>query len=190
MRDLPIHWRLLIIAAACLGFLALDLLKPRGQRKRWREYLFLIGSGVATALFGAVVDSVTSTISPEYFLLGKGLATTSWSEVSLFGLQAGFGPGIIGGAVLLFANPHPQHALRLFRTLSIPLGGALLGGVVAGLLYHQFPLFVHPAVSGLLARPPAIAFTTVWVIHLGIYVGGLAGLVWAVVRLRCDRARG
>lgn len=187
MTDLPIHWRLLIFAAVCLGFLALDLLEPRGRRRRWREYLFLIGSGVATALFGAEVDSATSTISPEYFLLGKGLATTSWSEVSLFGLQAGFGPGIIGGAVLLFANPHPQHALRLFRGLSIPLSGALLGGVVAGLLYHRFPLFIHPSVSELLARPPAIAFTTVWVIHLGVYAGGLAGLIGAVIRIRSPR---
>lgn len=188
MADIPLYWRLLILAAACLTFLLFDLVKPRGQRSRWREYLFLLGAGLGTGLLGVVVDCVTSTISPEYFLLGKGLSTTSWIEIAAFGLQAGFGPGIAAGALMLYANPEPQQALRLFRFLAAPLGLAFLVGSLAGLACHALPLFRHPGLEGALTDNRAAAFTRVWVIHLGVYAGGVAGLMWMIFRIRRAKA--
>src|ERR1041384_40139 len=68
---------MLRIAAGVLifGVLALrDWRRHGNQATRWKEYLFLLGAVIAALIYGAINDQVTVTISPEYFLYGKGLA--------------------------------------------------------------------------------------------------------------------
>lgn len=186
MDSIPFVWRLAILALAVAGFLALDLLKAPGERHRWREYLFLAGCGAMTALFGMLVDAVTSRISADYFVLGKGIGAGPGfaGRVAQLGAGAGLGAGLVGGGIVLLANRFPADTFRLFRLMWLPLVPAAMCGALAGLSLWLWPWYVHPAAAELLPAPAAHRFTVVWFVHLGVYGGGALGLVPLVRRAR------
>lgn len=51
-----------------------DLARNHSNATRHREYGFILLAGVVAALVGFVNDLITSSISPEFFVYGKGLA--------------------------------------------------------------------------------------------------------------------
>lgn len=98
----------------------------------------------------------------------------------------------IGLAILVANNPKtgvPQLAYReLSRLLSIPLAssaGFAVGGAVAGLMFA--PAVV--AILGLdyLGLEDPRAFVVVYGIHAGTYLGGVSGVVVAVVLVKKKR---
>ncbi len=98
-----------------------------------------------SSFIGAVNDLITSSISPEYFTLGKGLdeGPDLRLRAGLFGLQVGFSAGVIGGAVCLFASRRkssrsPVRFSRLFQLLWMPVTGAIFCGVALPLAFSQF----------------------------------------------------
>ncbi|WP_437762671.1 hypothetical protein WMF27_45055 [Sorangium sp. So ce281] len=55
---------------------------PPVSPSRLREYLAILAGALAAGACGALFDQVTATISPEYFLDGKGLAASSLPTLS------------------------------------------------------------------------------------------------------------
>ena len=72
---------------------------------RTREYGFLLYAGLLAVVYALVHDQVTVTLSPEYFVYGKGLDPASLRlDVAWLAVRAGASVGLVGGAALLVAN--------------------------------------------------------------------------------------
>lgn len=76
---------------------ALDLYRKGREATKFREYGFVLLAGAIGAAAGLVNDLITSSISPDYFILGKGLEDGPGfrMQVAIFGL-------IVGLAAMLF----------------------------------------------------------------------------------------
>jgi hypothetical protein len=161
-----------------------DLYKKRGEATKFREYGFILITGALGAFIGAMNDLITSSISPEYFTLGKGLdeGPDLRLQAGLFGLQVGFSAGVIGGAVCLFVTRRKSSLpavrfSRLFQLLWMPVTGAILCGVALPLAFSQFDLAKFSVqLSTLLDAEGISRFRKVWWIHLGLYAGMIVGL--------------
>ena len=74
---------------------------------RAKEYAFLLYAMLVAAAYAVAHDHLTATISPEYFLYGKGLAQDPrpfrWAITPL-AVRASLAVGLFGGAALLLAN--------------------------------------------------------------------------------------
>jgi uncharacterized membrane protein YfcA len=77
MYDIVPYWfRVALLLFLMSVVAAIDWGRNRQGATRWKEYGFVIVSGVVGALFGLLNDLITSSISPEYFLFGKGALLT------------------------------------------------------------------------------------------------------------------
>lgn len=190
---------------ACLAIV--DIRRNGREARRWREYLLLIGCVGVALLYGIINDQLTVTISPEYFLYGKGVAESlgtdtpseaamRWEAVKV-GMKATWSAGLIIGVVLLFAN-NPKKDLpplpfgKVYRLLPLMLivpavCATILGviGYLGGLtwLSDDFPMLLRDN----LWRP--YRFMAVYGMHLGGYIGGALAAVIAAVLIRRARKR-
>lgn len=181
--EVPLGWRLVALVLFASVVIGVDAVRGRG---RWREYLVLFIGTAIGAGFGVLVDAVTSSISPEYFSYGKGIADGDGfrGRVLALGAQAGVSAGVIVTGVLLVANRDPRAVFSVLRFVALPLGAALAGGVVFGTIQSVWGVVtVDEPVSDI------DAFATVWVAHMGVYAGALCGLVVAAIRVRAHSAR-
>ncbi len=150
---------------------------------RWRASLLIVTLSAIGALLGGVIDVLTSSISPAYFAIGKGLGWSSdltWRACGL-GLQAGAAAGVVVGAVLAYVNYRatgPSLPLaRMHRFALIPVAAALMGGVALGVLAaYVSPGVLVDLVRDRLPEGDEAAFVTVWCAHIGLYAGALLGL--------------
>jgi hypothetical protein len=191
------------IGAAILAVLALvDVCRHGRAARRWREYLVLIFAAAAGATYGGLCDLLTSRISWEYFYFGKGLYLVLGSQVppsawplagraGLVGIRSAWSAGLLAGAILLLANqPSTSRRslplvgiCRLFSRIAlVAVIGAALGGLAGrlGLLNWTSDDFRALAEANMF-RPAR--FMTTYGIHLGSYLGGLAGTVLAVTNV-------
>jgi len=140
-------------------------------------------------------DALTSHLSPDYFLYGKGIAAGPdfFKNVLFLGFQMGFGAGLIAGAFYLVANnSKPGRPALPYRQLVnfivCPLAAALLLAVAmgissAGLAKSEGDTQLADAITG----PRAIWFWRVWYIHLGLYVGLALGTLGGIYCIRHAR---
>ena len=156
----------------------------RGRRaNRWREYSVVVLGGVVGAGIGVLIDLVTSSISPEYFVLGKGLEDGPGlqREILRLGMHAGFCAGVVStGALLIAAGrsslARPGSLARCVRaSLSVAVS-SLIGASSLGLLSW---MGLSTVVS--IDDP---RFTLVWMIHLGAYAGFLLQTFVVIRRAR------
>lgn len=172
-----------------------DRLRNGRAATRWREYLFLAAHGAIGALAAVGIDLVTSTISPEYFILGKGAreGAAFRGDVVAVGIEAGFGAGCLVAGTLLFAGgpllaPGAPTWAQLHRdcriVLAIALGGAAVIGAAAASLAAPLPFECDLQLQADAQR----RFDTVWWTHLGAYAGALAGLAARAMAIRRSRA--
>lgn len=178
--------RMLHVALAIVVLVAMGAGSSRCRAGAWREYRLLVLAGCAGAAAGVAIGQVTSRISPAYYEFAKRVpdpAPTSAPMLEL-GMQAGFGLGVVGAAVLLAVRPSIAASLRLgavshLRLVDPPIGAALLGAAtllaVAPLLG---PSWLPDGAEHLVPRVEREAFFNVWMCHIGAYVGALAGLLW------------
>jgi hypothetical protein len=106
---------------------AFDLAKRGKAATRWREYLFLLAVVAAAVLYGIINDNLAVSISPEYFVYGKGIGPSGslrW-EACKVGMKAAFSAGLIIGATMLIAN-NPRRGRRQLRYEKL---FALLSGI-------------------------------------------------------------
>jgi len=167
----------------------------RAAATRWKEYSFLLAAALIGALFGLANDTLTSSLSPEYFIYGKGIAQGPQfrTNVLALGFQAGFGAALVAAACFLFAN-NPKAGLPqlAYRQLTLfifqPMAAAAFLAIVLGV---SSAWFIHPSPNSSVAEisgpAAAVWFLRVWCIHLGLYLGLLLGTTFACIAIR--RAR-
>jgi hypothetical protein len=165
------------------------------MRARLKEYGFLLLAGCFGAAFAVMNDLITSWISPEYFVVGKGLEAGDGflARVVWLAVKAGFAAGAGGGAIALYTNnPKPGSPSLPFMSLLVqvwkPIVCAALTGIGLGAAAH-FASLPSP-LSGLsivMAVDDARWFTVVWYVHLGLYVGLAIGVMLVVVAIRRKR---
>ena len=180
---------------ATLGIL--DLIKNPQNPKRLKEYGFLFSIVGITMLYGLLHDYITSTISPDYFVLGKGIenATEGFNkDVAILALKATWSAGLaIGVAFLLANNPSkvkPQLKYKtLYQLLIYPLLLSVSAAIVLGIIFNLVVLNFSSPENDLLSPQSYKLFMTVWGIHIGSYAGGLLGIIVGIVRIRILRAR-
>lgn len=163
----------------------------RGRESvRWRASILIVGLGAIGSLVGLSIDLCTSTISPAYFAVGKGLG---WGDgLTLracgLGLQAGASAGVVAGAVLAYLNYRTGFpSLPLARVIwlgRLPVSAAVPCGVLLGacIALHP-PGLLLDSVSPRLQAGQAHAFIVVWATHAGVYFGAIVGLAVAASRL-------
>jgi hypothetical protein len=172
-----------------------DWVKHPEDPKRAKEYLFLLFSMVCAIAYGVVHDQITATISPEYFLVGKGLADDPrpfrWA-VTVLAIHASYGVGLVAGALLLIANnPSPARPQLAYRELAplavLPLALAAGLAVAGGFADQGDPFHLATKLKGVVSPARTGRFLLVWGVHAGSYAGAVLGLAWAVWLVRAKR---
>jgi hypothetical protein len=159
------------------------------------RYGFIAYTAIVSMAYAVAHDQLTATISPEYFLLWKGLAgdpTPFRFAVTLVAMRASVGVGLLAGMVLLLANEglgRSDGAVRvtygsLLRASLVPLIGATVCAASFGVTNSVLGLGGATIRETVEVAPQRLqAFLTVWAIHIGSYVGALVGLATAAVRV-------
>jgi hypothetical protein len=183
--------RVLLLLALMSAVVLIDFARNRANASKHKEYAFVLFAGIVGGLVGFVNDVVTSGISPDYFVFGKGLAAGENLRLAAgwYGLKAGFAAGIVGGAVCLFASVKKSGSTaelrRLAGTIWMPLTGAVLLGLMLPVIAGESdPGHLAAKLDGLLNGEQISRFRHVWWIHIGLYSGMTIGLVAMIVRHR------
>ena len=198
---MPDHFSFSYRVALLLGLMLVvslvDYYRNRSRAVKFREYGFIIITGAVGGVVGAVNDLITSSISPEYFTLGKGLEEIPdlRLQAGLFGMRVGFSAGIIAGAVCLYASrrksTHPPVGFScLLRLLWMPVAGAILCGFALPLGFSKFdPARFSAQLDSLLSAERISLFRQVWWTHVGLYAGMAIGLSAMILRAGKERRR-
>jgi hypothetical protein len=206
VSDRGLGLRIILGALFFLTLALLDLRRHGPRATRWREYLFILAAAAIAMAYGVINDLITSRISWEYYAYGKGLAQAlgdreppdparlAW-EAAKVGLKATWTVGLIAGVALAMANnPRPGLPRLAYRTLlrRMPMillitatGAAILGTIGALGYLTAFSDEFRAMVRLNEWRPHR--FMAVFGIHLGGYVGGTIGIIWAVLSIRRQR---
>jgi hypothetical protein len=184
-----LRYFLLVALAVGVALVVHDVRRHPQNPTRAKEYAFLVYTTLAAILYGIVHDQVTATLSPEYFVLGKGLYVDPvpfrWAVAKL-AARASFGMGLLTGASLLVANQSRRSRRLGYRDLIfaslIPLASALAGAVVFGAINAFLELGATTA-REFVGDDRVRAFVIVWAVHAGSYAGALIGVVAAVARV-------
>jgi hypothetical protein len=191
---IPFSYRVVLLLALMTVGAAVDYWRRGREAERYREYGFIWIAGILGGLAGLANDCVTSSISPDYFTLGKGLEAgdgLQW-RAGQYGFEAGLSAGIIGGAVCMFVrarNPRfsTEQMCRWLRALWMPLAGAALLGVVLPFFVGGLdPLGLSARLGTLLSAEQIGRFKRVWWTHTGLYAGLIIGLVAMIVRRKSE----
>lgn len=152
-----------------------------------REYSFLLSAALLAAAYAVVHDQITVTLSPEYFVYGKGLDPAFLRlDVAWLAVRAGASVGLLGGAALLVAN-NPRRSGNppqlgygvLARLAFLPLAGAALVAGIFGAVNAALQLGTASAGALGVPDPRIWRFVIVWALHTGSYVGALLGIAGA-----------
>lgn len=172
--------RVLLLFAFMAAMLVYDVIKnPPGERHRWRSYGVIVIAGAVGALFGVGVDLCTSQVSVDYFIFGKGIIYDNSFRLNVMklGLQAGFSAGAVTGCFYVVANADKTRVGYLFPYFILPLLLAMFAGAFLGCFQFQTGWIMQHDVVEALGLSRARYFTTVWMTHVGVYAGGLIGLL-------------
>lgn len=190
--QVPYFYRLLTLIILMSAIAAYDYHRHKITATKWREYAFVVAAGLLGSIVGLVNDLVTSSVSPEYFIIGKGLPAGAGLHIraGLLGMKAGFSAGAIAAGVFLYASTRKccRFAVdcRSFsRFARKPLTVAIFCSVALPLFFSSLdPLDYAGALQGLLVSSQVKRFLIVWWTHSGLYIGLVAGLTWAIAEAR------
>ncbi|HZM02739.1 MAG TPA: hypothetical protein VFC44_06920 [Candidatus Saccharimonadales bacterium] len=193
----PFLYRVALLLVLMLIVSVADLARNGAKAIKFREYGFILIAGVFGAVIGTGTDPVTSSISPDYFVFGKGLEAgpNLPKQAALLGMRVGFSGGIMGGAIALFAcrgkrAQPPARFTRLLECLWMPISGAVLGAAVARLVFSKLdPVRFAAQLDRLLAPAQVARFRQVWWIHVGLYAGLIAGLAAMIFIVNKKKSR-
>ena len=200
MPEVSFVWVRAFVLVAGLAILAgraiHDVATHGREASRAKEYAFLLLTTFAAVIYGIVHDQITASISPEYFLVWKGLATDPrpWRiAVTLVAVRSSWWAGLLAGVCFLVANNPTRSGRRrlgygeLGRLAAVPPVVALVTAAACGAVNVVDPLGVGARVRELVAKPRLAAFMFVWGVHFGSYVGALVGVAWATRRIVARR---
>ena len=192
LEGIPFLYRVVLLLGLMAMAVAVDFWRNGRKAAKYREYGFIWISGIIGGTVGFANDCATSSISPAYFVLGKGLEPGNelrW-RAGMFGFKAGLSAGIIGGAVCLFAcarKPGLSTAQmrELLRALWMPLTGAVLLSLTLPIIAGRFdPIGLSARLDSLLRTDQIVLFRKVWWMHTGLYAGLALGLAAMIIRVR------
>lgn len=190
MPEIPFYLRFLILILIFSVIAAINALIYKVKATKWQEYAFVLSCGLAGGIFGIINDMITSSISPEYFIFGKGISQGKDFALKVveLGFQAGFFAGAIIGCAFLFANnPWRKREQLSYRDLFIlslrPLGTAILCAPLVSIILSSDIFSIAPSLLGQIPSHKISGFVTVWGIHCGLYLGGALGTVWSVLSI-------
>ncbi len=187
--------RLILLLGLMAVVSIVDFKRHGRSASKHREYGFILIAGFIGGLAGLGNDMITSAISPEYFVFGKGLEPGEdlrW-RAGIFGVKEGLSAGIIGGAICLFATAQErgfsmQRMRCLLGKLWMPLAGAASFAVTLPLIAGKFdPIHLSDELNSFLGTGQIARFLQVWWIHCGLYSGLVAGLVVMIEQARRQR---
>lgn len=203
ISDASLPWRIAVGVSIFIVLAIVDYRANRTRATRWREYLFLLICVACALAYGILNDLVTSRISVEYFLFGKGVAERMSADAAAhpesnrlaldlqairIGALATWSAGLIAGAAMLMTNSlsaRPRLKMRRMLVL-IPViaAGAIAcaaigGGLGASGFLTRFSTDFAEMVARDEMRPAR--FMAVFGIHLGGYAGGMLGLIASCV---------
>jgi hypothetical protein len=157
-------------------------------RPRLHSYALMLGGALAGGVFGAAFDQVTVSVSPAYFLVGKGLSVEAGGlrgAAAWTGFRGGLAVGawVVGSALWLEDRGAAWDRRRY--AASVLVTAVVASFVGAALMSCIDPLGVRLDSAGVLDDAEASAYLAVWGGHVGVYFGSvLAPVVWAVRRSR------
>ena len=183
--DIPYSYRVVALLAAMAVMAGVDRYRKGAQAVRHLEYGYILCCGIVAGALGAANDYFTSNLSPEYFILGKGLESAGAKAVML-GAEAGFSAGVIAGGLCLFAvGARRPSWRRMLQALAVPVGGALAAGAICGLTCAGLdPMNWSATLSDMMTAEQLARFRRVWWIHTGLYAGLTVGLTAMILLLR------
>lgn len=192
--SIPYWARVAALVALMVAVAGAEVVIRGRNATRWKEYGFVLGAGLAAGLFGLANDLVTSSISPDYFVLAKGLPVDSLPQsAGLLGFQAGFSAGAIAAAFCVYiatrSSRRPAFSLgRLAFLAWRPFALAVALAVLLPLLFSRFdPLDFEAMLAPILTPPQIGRFIRVWWIHGGLYLGLLTGVLWITIDIKRDQ---
>ncbi|NUP07861.1 MAG: hypothetical protein HOW73_17575 [Polyangiaceae bacterium] len=155
-----------------------------GSRSRGHAILF--AGALAAGALGALFDQVTVTISPAYFLLGKGVDAAD--DLRLAAAWIGFRGGLALGALAAGAGVWIEPRTRDFRWArhgAAIAATALLFACFGGPIMRALdPFDVRADSAGVLSDAEASSYLLVWGAHIGVYAGAVLAVVVALLRAR------
>jgi hypothetical protein len=175
---------------------AVDFWRHGREAPRYREYGFIWITGILGGVIGFANDCATSSISPDYFILGKGLEPGNdlRFRAGVYGFKAGLSAGVVGGAVCLFARARnsrfsSEQMRRLLKALWMPTAAAVLFGLALPIIADGYdPMGLSARLASLLDADQIVRFRRVWWIHTGLYAGLVIGLAAMIIREKRDHA--
>lgn len=199
LRDdsaMGLFWRLSILVFLMVAIAAIDYWRHASNATKWREYLFLAVAALIGGLVGLVVTHVSASLSPDYFIIGKGIPPGDRFHFRAvhFGFDAGMLVGVvIGGAYLLTNHTNPNRKslsfLELMRFTVQPLVCIVVIMPTTALVMRLCDPFGLAADPGGFLNPTELKwFLTSWGLNLGVYLGSIVGAIWGIVRIRQARA--
>lgn len=197
-ESLPIRIAIGLTIFATLAIV--DYVRHRERATRWREYAFLFSCVLLAITYGILNDLITSRISIEYFLYGKGVGEHVSAEVLArpeahrrvldlhavrIGAVASWSVGLIAGAALLVTNTvgrRPRLTMRSLAACIWPIVVLAITCAVAGGLLGARGAFTGWSAdfNEMVARDEMrpYRFMSVFGIHLGGYVGAAGSGCW------------
>ena len=182
----------------------MNLLWPKLRLAWLPEMLASAGLGTLIAgLYGIAHDQITYEISPEYFTRLK-FAQFRWANIGLpprvfvveIGFLATWWVGFAAGwflARITIPTCSVREVFRLSRRGFLIMLGFGLAGTCAGYLFGLTQR-LQPATSGIaifaadLGITDVPNFVRVAYIHNASYLGGLGGLIVALIYAKCQRS--
>jgi len=179
---LKIRFPLGILAFIILAII--DFKKFGWKSERLREYSFLFFCALLAIFYAVINDMITSSISEEYFIKGKGILSGpgfKW-RVAWIAVKGSYWVGLLSGVALLIANNKYKNfprvsMVKLLQYSVLPVLFAIFTSVIF------YFLNINESNVVLYGVDNAAAFNTVMETHRGAYIGGLIGTVLAVVLL-------
>lgn len=196
-ETIPYWSRILVLLLLISLSGGIDWYRHGPKATKPQEYAFVILTGVIGSLFGLFNDLITASISPEYFILGKGLAPGNGltMRATILGMKAGFSAGAIAGAICLYASSRrcrlPALPYRsLLELLWRPVVLAATTAFIFALFFRQYdPLNFSGELADVLDSQQIQRFLLVWWMHLGLYLSLLVSVPWMVVDITRLRRR-
>lgn len=171
--------RLLALFIFMAAMLILDLKNPPLERSRFKAYSFILSVGMLGAIFGMGVDAITSRISEDYFVYGKGLRLSNpqqfMRDALTLGAKAGFSGALFVGCIFCFCNPLKTSVRHLYHYLTVPFLMSLFFGIFFGVIQYVTNSIVLNQIL-FLGEERSRLYATVWMSHLGLYCGGFISL--------------
>ncbi len=134
-------------------------------------------------MLGASFDQITVTLSPDYFVVGKGCSSAALrADVAWLGFRSALPLGalVVGLGLLRRRSAASFSWLRWVTTIATVATCALITFPL--LLRVADPFGLRTAAAGFLCAKQTESFLTVWGLHIGAYIGILTGTALAYRR--------